>query len=259
MNQKRKINWKAYNKQLIQRGSLTLLFSEDVAHNWYNTSPKGSGFQKVYTDTAMEILSLIRFQFRLTLRATQGFVESLVSLIPGLSGINIPDYSTMSRRLRKCQIGLGRIKSGEAIYAVLDSTGLKVFGEGEWKVRQHGYSKRRTWRKLHLCVNEANSEILSVSLTDNTCRDNEVFGEILGGLESEVSKASGDGAYDTKDCWDFCHSHGIEGVFPPRKGAKIKKHGNRKGEVLPRDEHIRMIRRIGKKSGRKGVDTVVVL
>ena len=78
MSQKQKINWKAYNKQLIQRGSLTLLFSEDVAHNWYNTSPKGSGFQKVYTDTAMEILSLIRFQFRLTLRATQGFVESLV-------------------------------------------------------------------------------------------------------------------------------------------------------------------------------------
>ena len=63
-------------------------------------------------------------------------------------------------------------------------------------MRQHGYSKRRTWRKLHLCVNELNSEIISVSLTDNTCRDNEVFGEILGGLESEVSKASGDGAYD---------------------------------------------------------------
>ena len=87
MNLKRKINWKAYNKQLIQRGSLTLLFSEDVAHNWYNTSPKGSGFQKVYTDTAMEILSLIRFQFRLTLRSTQGFVESLVFLIPGLFGV----------------------------------------------------------------------------------------------------------------------------------------------------------------------------
>ena len=132
MGQKRKINWKAYNKQLIQRGSLTILFSEDVAHNWYNTSPKGSGFQKVYTETAIEILSLIRFQFRLTLRATQGFVESLVYLIPGLSGVNIPDYSTMSRRLRKCQIGFGKIKSGEAIYAVLDSTGLKVFGEGEW-------------------------------------------------------------------------------------------------------------------------------
>ena len=258
MSQKRKINWRAYNKQLVQRGSLTVLFSEDIAHNWYNTSPKGSGFQRIYTDTAIKVLSLIRFQFHLTLRATQGFAESLVRLIPELSGINIPDYSTLCRRLGKCQIGLGRIKSGEAIYAVLDSTGLKVFGEGEWKVRQHGYSKRRTWRKLHLCINEANSEIISASLTDNGCRDNEVFVEIMAGLESEVSKVSGDGAYDTKECWNFCHSQGIEGIFPPRKGAKIEKHGNRKGEVLPRDEAIRTIRWIGKKNGRRGVDTVVV-
>ena len=258
MNEKRKINWPAYNKQLVRRGSLTFLFSEDVAHNWYNTSPKGSGFQRVYTDTAIEVLSLIRFQFRLTLRATQGFVESLAQLIPELSSLNIPDYSTLSRRLRNCQISFGKIKSKEAVYVVIDSTGLKVFGEGEWKVRQHGYTKRRTWKKLHLCVNESNSEIISASFTDNSFKDNEVFKEMLEGMESQVSKVSGDGAYDAQECWDFCHSRGIKGIFPPRKGAKIKKHGNCKGEVLPRDEHIRMIRRMGKKSGRKGVDTVVV-
>ena len=101
MNEKRKINWPAYNKQLVRRGSLTFLFSEDVAHNWYNTSPKGSGFQRVYTDTAIEVLSLIRFQFRLTLRATQGFVESLAQLIPDLSSLNIPDYSTLSAGFEK--------------------------------------------------------------------------------------------------------------------------------------------------------------
>ena len=251
MSQKQKINWKAYNKQLIKRGSLTFLFSEDIAYNWYNTSPKGSGFQRVYTDTAIEVLSLIRFQFRLTLRATQGFSESLSQLIPWLSSLNIPDYSTLSRRLKRCQISFGKIKSKEAVYVVLDSTGLKVFGEGEWKVRQHGYTKRRTWRKLHLCVNESNSEIISASFTDNTYKDNEVFKEILEGLETQVSKAGGDGAYDAKECWDFCHFHGIEGVFPPRKGARIARHGNRKEEALPRDEHIRMIRRIGKKMEEK--------
>ena len=129
---------------------------------------------------------------------------------------------------------------------MIDSTGLKVFGEGEWKVRQHGYTKRRTWKKLHLCVNESNSEIISASFTDNSFKDNEVFKEMLEGMESKVSKVSGDGAYDAQECWDFCHSRGIKGIFPPRKGAKIKKHGNCKGEVLPRDEHIRMIRRMGK-------------
>jgi len=167
MRQKRKINWKAYNKELIKTGSLTFLFSEDVAHNWYNTAPKGSGFQKVYTDTAIEILSLIRFQFHLTLRSTQGFAESLACLIPGLSGLNIPDYSTLSRRLGKCEISFGKIRTGGPIYAVVDSAGLKVFGEGEWKVRQHGYTKRRTWKKLHLCVNESSSETISASFTDN--------------------------------------------------------------------------------------------
>jgi len=193
MRQKRKINWKAYNKELIKTGSLTFLFSEDVAHNWYNTAPKGSGFQKVYTDTAIEILSLIRFQFHLTLRSTQGFAESLaclipglsglsfevfsfllepecsnkISIIPGLSGLNIPDYSTLSRRLGKCEISFGKIRTGGPIYAVVDSAGLKVFGEGEWKVRQHGYTKRRTWKKLHLCVNESSSETISASFTDN--------------------------------------------------------------------------------------------
>ena len=74
---------------------------------------------------------------------------------------------------------------------------------------------------------------------------------MLEGMESQVSKVSGDGAYDAEECWDFCHSHGIKGILPPRKGAKIKKHGNCKGEALPRDEHIRMIRRIGKKMEEK--------
>jgi len=76
MGQKRKINWKAYNKELIRRGPLTFLFSGDVAHNLYDTSPKGSGFQKVYTDTAIEILSPIRFQFHLTLSSIQGFSDA---------------------------------------------------------------------------------------------------------------------------------------------------------------------------------------
>ena len=258
MSKKRKINWPAYNKQLVRRGSLTFLFSEDVAHNWYNLFPKGSGFQRVYTDTAIEILSLIRFQFHLTLRATQGFVESLSQLIPELSGLSIPDYSTLSRRLRKCKISFGRIRTNKALYIVVDSTGLKVFGEGEWKVRQHGYTKRRTWKKLHLCVNESNSEIISASFTDNSMKDNEIFKEMMGGLEKEVSRVSGDGAYDAWELWDYCDFHGIEGIFPPGKGSKIKKHGNCKGKKLPRDEHIRMIRRMGKKNGRKGVDTVVV-
>ena len=115
-------------------------------------------------------------------------MESLSQLIPELSGLSIPDYSTLSRRLRKCKISFGRIRTNEALYIVVDSTGLKVFGEGEWKVRQHGYTKRRTWKKLHLCVNESNSEIISASFTDNSMKDNEIFKEMMGGLEKECQE-----------------------------------------------------------------------
>ena len=109
--------------------------------------------------------------------------------MPELSGLNIPDYSTLCRRLRKCHIDFGRIRFGGGIYAVVDSTGLKVFGEGEWKVRQYGYTKRREWKKLHLCVNEKNSEIISASFTDNSFKDNELLTEMLEGLEGEGVKS----------------------------------------------------------------------
>ena len=165
----------------------------------------------------------------------------------------MPDYTTLSRRLEKCEIKIrkkrksGKVKSGENIHVVVDSTGLKVFGEGEWKVRQHGYTKRRTWRKIHLCVDESSNEIIGACLTDNSFKDNEVLPGMLKENKKGIVRISGDGAYDASNCWNFCQSNGIEGVFPPRRGARIKRHGNCAGPPLQRDEHIRMIRRGGKK------------
>ena len=160
-------------------------------------------------------------------------------------------HSTLSRGLESAQISLGKLKSGEQVHVVIDSTGLKVFGEGEWKVRQHGYSKRRTWRKLHLCVDESNGQILSSSLTDNSYKDNELFKDLVEGLEDHIDKASADGAYDSKECWQHCQDNDIQGIFPPRKGAKLKQHGNSKKDRLQRDEHIRAIRHKGKDQWKK--------
>lgn len=254
---KRKINWRAYNQELIGRGSITFLFSKDITSSWYNRGRSGrGGFQKVYSDVAIEALSLVRFKYKMTLRSVQGFSQDLFKL-SGHGGIKTPHFSTLSRRLEKSEIKLrgGKWakklgKAKENTYVVVDSTGLKVFGEGEWKVRQHGYSKRRTWRKLHLCVDERDSEILSVSLTDNSFKDNELLPGMLEGYEGQVSCVSGDGAYDASNCWDFCRSTGIHGIFPPRRGAKIQRHGNKAGAPLDRDEHIRMIRRKGRKRWR---------
>jgi hypothetical protein len=145
----------------------------------------------------------------------------------------VPDYSTLSRRMKKLEVKLGKLKSkGKRIHVVLDSTGLKVFGEGEWKVRQHGYSKRRTWMKLHLAVDEADGEILSMSLTENSFKDNELFEDLLKGLEDKISDVSADGAYDDQKIWDFCEEKKINPLIPPKKNAVLKQHGNSKSPPL---------------------------
>jgi hypothetical protein len=197
----KKINWKTYNKKLIERGSITFWFPKDIEDRWLNDSI-GPGFQKIYSDEAIEVVSMIRFFFKQPLRATQGFTGSLMELL-GFD-LPVPDYSTLSRRMKKLEVKLGKLKSkGKRIHVVLDSTGLKVFGEGEWKVRQHGYSKRRTWMKLHLAVDEADGEILSMSLTENSFKDNELFEDLLKGLEDKISDVSADGAYDDQKIWTF--------------------------------------------------------
>lgn len=246
----KKINWKNYNKELIGRGSITFWFPKDIENRWLNDSI-GPGFQKIYSDEAIEVVSMIRFFFKQPLRATQGFTASLMDLL-GFD-LPVPDYSTLSRRMRKLEVKLGKLQSkGKKIHVVLDSTGLKVFGEGEWKVRQHGYSKRRTWMKLHLAVDEADGEILSMSLTENSFKDNELFEDLLSGLEDVISDTSADGAYDAKNVWDFCEEYDINPLIPPKKNAVLKQHGNCKAPPLQRDEIVRAIKKHGKKAWRLG-------
>jgi hypothetical protein len=245
------INWPLYNKSLVSRGNITFWFSKDLAKSWYNKEKSGErGASNTYSQPAIDALSLIRFRFGLPLRAAQGFGISLAELM-GLP-VRIPDYTTLCRRLKKVSRTLAaKIQSGKSIHVVIDSTGLKVFGEGEWKVRQHGYSKRRTWMKLHLAVNESDNQILSVVLTDNSYKDNEVFEEVMLDIEADVDQATGDGAYDAKNCWHWAEENGVRGVFPPRKGARLEAHGNTKQKQSQRDEHIRLRRRVGKKQWKK--------
>ncbi|HMB04140.1 MAG TPA: IS5 family transposase [Isosphaeraceae bacterium] len=140
-------NWKDYNDALVRRGSLTLWVDEAPLPAWRYQGPTQRGAQFAYSDLAVECLLTLRAVYRLTLRATEGFARSLFGLM-GLD-LPVPDYSTLCRRAKTVRITLPKRATGP-LHLVLDSTGLKVYGEGQWKVRQHGSSKRRTWRKLHL-------------------------------------------------------------------------------------------------------------
>jgi hypothetical protein len=243
------IDWKSYNRNLINRGSITFWFSPAVTGQWFAEPTGKRGAPSLYSEAAIEVLSVIRFRFNLTLRSTQGFAESLMELMD--TGLVVPNYTTLCRRLKGLSVDLKAKLSKGAIHVVVDSTGLKVFGEGEWKVRQHGYSKRRSWMKLHLAVDSGNNQIISAALTTNAFKDNELFDDLIDAIPGEIDQVSADGAYDSKDCYAKAKEKGFRPVFPPRRGARLKKHGNCSGPKNQRDEHLREIRSCGRKQWKK--------
>jgi hypothetical protein len=157
-------NWREYNEALVNRGSLTFWFDEEAIELWHQTQHSGRrGTPRRYSDVSIQCALILGVVFRLPLRATEGLVRSVIELM-GLT-LPTPDYTTLCRRRGDLQVHLPRHLAKGTVHVVLDATGLKVFGEGEWKVRQHGQGKRRTWRKLHLAVDEASHEILAAVLS----------------------------------------------------------------------------------------------
>lgn len=236
-------NWSAYNQGLVERGFVTVWFPVDCDEFWHDRREPGRGAQFVYSDRAIEVLLLVRQVFGLAYRQTEGFATSLMMLM-GLD-LEIPCYSQICRRARGLSVDLGRISEGARIHVAADSTGLKVYGEGEWKVRQHGYSKRRTWRKMHVCTDPDTTEALAVVLTGNEVHGSEVVGDMLGQVPETLETFGADGAYDTMKVHEQLAGAGIHPAIPPRRGSVIARHGNSKAPPLPRDEAIRGIRKHG--------------
>jgi hypothetical protein len=133
------------------------------------------------------------------------------------------------------------------VHLVIDSSGFKVYGEGEWKVRLHGWSKRRTWRKLHLAVDEATGEIVAAVASEAGVSDDDALPDLLAQVPGEVGQVSADGAYDKRRCYEAIEQRGAKAVLPPRHDAKIWQHGNCAMPPHPRDENLRAIRRQGRR------------
>lgn len=243
-------NWKEYNRALKQRGSLTIWLCDEAIENWTTEELSGGrGASPTYTDLAIETMAMIQVVYNLPGRQTQGFLQSLFSLMN--LDLTAPNHSTLSRRRRHLDITVPVKKSSEPRHLVVDSTGVKVYGEGEWKVRQHGWSKRRTWRKLHLCIDESTKEIVSAVATTNNVSDGEAFPDLIQDTPDEVSQVSADGAYDQRDCYDAIKQKGAKAAIPPRKGARIWKRKTAKADRCDRDENLRRIRKIGRKKWKQ--------
>jgi hypothetical protein len=246
-------NWAKYNESLVKRGDITFWFDEDVLDAWEHDNAQWKvGRPFTYSDLAIESLLMLRELFRLPYRQTEGLGRALVKLMG--AEVAIPDYTSLQKRAAKLDVA---IKVAEAsagpIHVVVDSTGLKVYGEGEWKVRKHGVGKRRTWRKLHLAVNPDTHEIVAQTLTDNSVHDADQVDDLLDQVDTEVEALYGDGAYDQWKVYQSLDTRKVWSIIPPRKNAKIKQHGNTSADPLQRDECIRQIRRDGLKAWKKSI------
>jgi len=240
-------NWAAYNEALVKRGSLMLWISEEVLEGW-RPLPAGRrrrGGQQAYSDLAIQCLLTVRALFGLAYRQTEGFGRSLMAQL-GLS-LQVPDYTTLCKRSAELEVELSPRRVAHATHIVVDSTGLKLYGEGEWKVRQHGYSKRRTWRKLHLSVNVATQDIQAVVVTEAGVDDAQAGRDLLRDTPGPIAQVSGDGTYDKRKFYDACSARGVPRVtIPPQHNAHIWQHGNSALPPLPRDQNMRRIRQVGR-------------
>jgi len=235
-------NWAEYNRSLIQNRSLTVWIEDAAIKNWLsNSSTDQAGRPEVYSDDAILMLLVLRERYGLTLRGLQGFATSLFQCM-GLM-LPIPSYTQICRRARLLHQKVQRLSTRRAEHIVFDSTGLKVFGEGEWKVRVHGKSKRRTWRKLHIGIDASTQDIIVHELTTNDVGDAEVATRLMDKVPSSVKSVRGDGAYDAGHFREKVKQAKARAIIPPPRNAAYK--GAKDGWGRVRDETIAEITGLG--------------
>ncbi len=215
-------NWSEYNRALIQRGSITVWMDEKAIKNWFSSYHTcRAGRPATYSDEAILMILILREVYKRSLRNLQGFVQSLFQVM-GLD-LPVPSYTQISRRAKSLHKRVNRLIHGkQARHIIFDSTGLKVHGEGEWKVKVHGKSKRRTWRKFHIGIDAMSQDIICCELTGNNKGDAEVAEQMLGKISCKVKSARGDGAYDASRFRKKVHDKGGVCIVPPPRDAAYK-------------------------------------
>lgn len=247
-------NWKKYNEALVNRGKVMFWITEEAMREWEEKQRTGKrGKPKFFSNTAIETALTLKEVFHLPLRQTEGFLASIFQRIGAT--IKAPDHSTLSIRGETLSVSIRvRPVREEPLHIVVDGTGAKVYGEGEWKVRQHGWSKRRTWRKLHIGVDEKTKDILLGEVTTNAAADGEMLKPLLDQLpeKQDIAQVSADGAFDKRICYEALRKRRVSRIaIPPRKNARIMCHGNTTAPPLPRDQNLRRIREIGRKKWKE--------
>lgn len=235
-------NWPAYNEALKRRGSLTIWFDPEMV--WEATPTGRRGRRRSYSNAAIQPCLSMKVLFGMALRQTTGFVESLLRLV----GLNwrVPDFSTLSRRQKTLAVNIPYRGSKGPLHLLIDSTGIKVEGEGEWNARKHRGPKRRVWRKIHLGIDEETLEVRAVEITGSHIGDAPVLPDLLGQIPpyQKIGSVTSDGAYDTRKCHDTIADRGAHAVIPPRKNARPWKPST--AGAIARNEALRASKYLGR-------------
>jgi len=236
-------NWAAYDIALRQRGSLTVWFTEVAIAGWKAEQRRTRGGQPRYSALAITTALTLRAVFRLALRQTEGLIASLL----GLLGLDLaaPDHSTISRRGETLPVSPPR-PGNEPVHLLVDSTGLKLCGPGEWLVEKHAAKVRRSWRKLHIGVDADTGEIIAAELTSKDVDDGSQVGRLLEQIAGPVASFTGDGAYDRNDVYrEVCQRHPDAAVIVPPRSSAVP---SATAETTPtkRDRHLQLIAERGR-------------
>ncbi len=240
-------NWWAYNEALKGRGSLTVWFDPEMA---WKPPPSGKrGRQPSFSDAAIQTCLTMKVLFGMPLRQTTGFVQSLLRLV-GLDW-TVPDFSTLCRRQRKLNVSIPYRGGAGPLNLLVDSTGIKAEGEGEWNARKHGGPKRRLWRKIHIGIDEETLEVRAVEVTGSNIGDAPILPDLLDQIPAgeEIGSVTADGAYDTRKCHEAIAARNAAAVIPPRKNAKPWKPTS--PGAMARNEALRSSKYLGRAIWRR--------
>ena len=240
-SQMRKRNWKEYNRQLVQRGSLTFLIDPKLL----DRKPSGkrkNGRPQEFSDQLIIMLLMMKIHFRLSYRTLEGFAESFFSLHN--HEVKIPCYSLICKKAGHLKTVLPKLSSRRPSVVILDASGLKVCGEGEWKVKIHGKEKQRKWTKIHIAIDAKSQEIVAVATTESKIKDGQMTGSLLKQVPGSLELILADGAYDDRESRKEVKKKKAKALIPPPKNARLR------GVDEDRDNALRIIRGLG--GGKEG-------
>jgi hypothetical protein len=249
--QKHKVaNWAEYDAALRQRGSLTVWFTEAAVAAWEAEPRTTPGGQPHYSDLAITTALTLKAVFRLALRQTEGLIGSIIGLL-GLD-LSVPDHTTLSRRAETLEVPRPRSgRNAEPVHLLVDSTGLKLCGPGEWLVEKHGTKARRSWRKLHIGRDADTGQIVAATLTTHDVDDGSQVGPLLDQVDGPIASFTGDGAYDQDGVYaSVAESHPAAAVIVPPRSTAVP---SATAETAPtqRDRHLQLIAERGRRGWQR--------